>query len=161
MRKIAIILSLIAVNMTSTFGQTTSDSIIMKKVFGGYQFYQREQALSMNQLVNAVSSNEDAYTQIKSVQSISAVAMILSYAGGFMIGWPIGTAIGGGEPNWAMAGIGAGLIAITIPISKNVNKKTRKAVETYNSGLQTSSFWYKNELKVLMTGNGIGLTLKF
>lgn len=31
--------------------------------------------------------------------------IILSYAGGFMIGWPIGTAIGGGKPAWALAGI--------------------------------------------------------
>jgi len=60
-----------------------------------------------------------------------------------------------------MAGIGAGLIVVSIPISQSFNKKAKQAVDTYNGGLQTSSFWDKNELKLTMTGNGIGLTLNF
>jgi hypothetical protein len=48
MRKIAIILTLLVVSMSFTFGQTASDSISMKKVFGGYQFYQGEQRLNVN-----------------------------------------------------------------------------------------------------------------
>lgn len=161
MRKIAIVLTLLAVSMSFTFGQTASDSISIKKVFGGYQFYQGKQRLNMNQLVNLMKPNEQAYKQIKSAESTYTMAMILSYAGGFMVGWPLGTAIGGGEPNWVMAGIGAGLIVVTIPISQSFNKKAKQAVETYNSGIQTSSFWDKKELKLLLTGNGIGLTLNF
>jgi len=161
MRKIAIVLILLAVSMSFTFGQTASDSISIKKVFGGYQFYQGKQRLNMNQLVNLMKPNEQAYKQIKSAESTYTMAMILSYAGGFMVGWPLGTAIGGGEPNWVMAGIGAGLIVVTIPISQSFNKKAKQAVETYNSGIQTSSFWDKKELKLLLTGNGIGLTLNF
>lgn len=77
------------------------------------------------------------------------------------VGWSIGTVIGGGEPNWTMAGIGAGLIVVAILISQSFNKKVKHAVETYKGGLQTSSFWDKNELKLILTGNGIGLTLIF
>lgn len=161
MRKTAIILTLLAVSMSFTFGQTASDSISMKKVFGGYQFYQGEQRLNMNQLVKTMKPNEQAYKQIKSAQSTYTMAMIFSYAGGFMVGWPLGTALGGGEPNWAMAGIGAGLIVVAIPISQSFNKKAKQAVDTFNSGLQTSSFWDKNELNLTMTENGIGLTLNF
>jgi hypothetical protein len=161
MRKIAIILTLLAVNMSFTFGQTASDSISMKKVFGGYQFYQGEQRLNMSKLVNTMKPNDQAYQQIKSAQSTYTFAMILSYAGGFMVGYPLGTAIGGGEPNWAMAGIGAGLIVVAIPISQSFNKKAKQAVDTFNGGIQTSSFWDKNELKFSLTGNGIGLTLNF
>jgi hypothetical protein len=115
----------------------------------------------MNQLVNTMKPNDQAYNQIKSAQSTYTMAMIFSCAGGFMVGWPLGTAIGGGEPNWAMAGIGAGLIVVAIPISQSFNKKAKQAVEIYNGGLQTSSFWDKNELKLSKTGNGIGLTLSF
>lgn len=161
MKKTAIILTLLTVCMTFTFGQTVSDSISMKKVFGGYQFYQGEKRLNMSQLVNSMKTNEQAYKRIKSAQSTYTMAMIFSYAGGFLVGWPIGTAIGGGEPNWTMAGIGAGLIVVSIPISQNFNKKAKQSVETYNGGLQTSSFWDKNELKLSMTGNCIGLTLNF
>lgn len=161
MKKIAIILTLLSVIMSFAFGQTASDSILMRKVFGGYQFYQGEQRLNINQLVNTMKPNEQAYKQIKSAQSTYTMVMILNYAGGFMVGWPLGTAIGGGEPNWALAGIGAGLIVVAIPISQSFNKKAKQAVGTYNGGLQTSSFWDKNELKLSLTGNGIGLTLNF
>jgi hypothetical protein len=161
MRKIAIILTLLAVSMSFTFGQTVSDSVSMKKVFGGYQFYQGEKRLNMNQLVNMMKPNNQAYQQIKSAQSTYTLSTIIGGVGGFMVGWPIGTALGGGDPNWTMAGIGAGLIVVSIPISQSFNKKAKQAVETYNSGLQTSSFWDKNELKLSLTGNGLGLTLNF
>ena len=59
--------------------------------------------------------NEQAYKLIKSAQSTYTWGKcIFSYAGGFMIGYPLGTALGGGEPNWAMANIGAGLKAASI-----------------------------------------------
>ena len=161
MRKIAIFLTLLVVSMSFAFGQTTTDSISMKKVFGGYQFYQGEQMLNMNQLVNLMKPNDLAYRQIKSAQASFTLAAIMSGVGGFMVGWPIGTALGGGEPNWTLAGVGAGLILVSIPISQSFNKKAKQAVELYNAGLQTSSFWDKKELNLSLTGNGIGLTLKF
>lgn len=161
MKKIAIILTLLVVCMSFTFGQTTSDSISMKKVFGGYQFYKGEQRLNMKQLVNTMKPNDQAYQQIKSAQSTYTLATIIGGVGGLMVGWPIGTALGGGKPNWTMAGIGAGLIVVSIPITQSFNKKAKQAVETYNGGLQTRSFWDKNELKFSLTGNGIGVSLNF
>ena len=161
MKKIAITLALLAVNMSFMFGQTASDSITMKKVFGGYQFYQGERLLKMSDLTITMVLNNEAYKQIKSARSAYTMASILSYAGGFLVGWPLGTAIGGGEPNWTLAGIGAGLIFVSIPITQSFNKKAKQAVDTYNGGLQTSSFWDKNELNLSLTGNGIGLTLNF
>ena len=161
MKRIAIIMTLLTVACSFTYGQTSTDSISMKKVFGGYQFYQGDKRLNMNQLVKAMKPNEKAYKEIKSAQSTYTLSTIVGFAGGFMVGWPIGTAIGGGEPNWTMAGIGAGLIVVSIPITQSFNKKAKQAVETYNGGLQTSSFWDKNELKLSLTGNGIGLTLNF
>jgi hypothetical protein len=161
MKRIAIILTLLTVSLTFAFGQTVTDSISVKKVFGGYQFYQGEKILNMNQLVNAIKPNDQAYLQIKSAKSSYTIATIIGGVGGFMVGWPIGAALGGGEPNWTMAGIGAGLIVVSIPITHRFNKKAKQAVETFNSGLQASSFWDKNELQLSLTGNGIGLTLNF
>ena len=161
MKRITIIISLLLVSLTFTFGQTVSNPISMKKAFGGYQFYQGTKRLTMNGLVLSMKPNEQAYKEIKSAQSTYTMAMIFGYAGGFMVGWPIGTAIGGGDPNWVMAGIGAGLIVVAIPLSQNFNKKAKTAVDTYNEGLQPSSFWNKRELKLSMTGNGVGLTLRY
>lgn len=161
MKRIAIILFLLTVSLTFTFGQTVQDSITIKKVFGGYMFYKGERRLTMNQLVGTMKTNEVAYKQIKSAQSNNLLATIIGGAGGFMVGYTVGTALGGGDPNWAVAGVGAGLIVVSIPISQNFNKKAKQAVDTYNAGLQPIAFRYKKELKFSVTGHGVGLTLRF
>lgn len=161
MKKIAIILTLLTMSLTFTFGQTVNDSISAKKVFGGYQFSQGGKRLKVNQLVNAMKPNEQAYNKIKSAKSTYTLATIIGGAGGFMVGYTIGTAIGGGDPNWVMAEIGAGLIVVSIPITLSYNKKAKEAVDTFNDGFKTSSYWNKSELKMTLTGNGIGFTLRF
>jgi hypothetical protein len=89
-------------------------------------------------------------------------ATVLGYAGGFLIGWPIGTAIGGGKANWGLAGIGAGILAIAFPVASGADKKTKQAVELYNASLNpTSYFQSKPELNVVANANGIGLAMRF
>jgi hypothetical protein len=76
MKKIAMILTLLTACLTFAFGQTATDSISMKKGFGGYQFYKVEKRLNMNQLVYAMKSNEQAFSQIKKALSNYTLASI-------------------------------------------------------------------------------------
>ncbi len=164
MKNFTFIIVLLILGLTNVSAQTQNDSITVKKVFGGYQFSQGEQRLNMQQLVKTLKPNEEAYKQIKSARSNQTIGMIFGAAGGFMIGYPLGTALGGGEPKWIMAGIGAGLVAISIPFSSKANKKAKQAVKTYNQGLKNkkvSSVWDKSELNFSMTPNGIGLIFHF
>jgi len=160
MKKFTVIIAFLAISIASAFGQSTADSITMKKEFGGQQFYQHGYRLNIKQLTSVIKTDEQAYKELRSAKAVYTTAMIFSYAGGFMVGWPIGTAIGGGEPNWVLAGIGAGLIVVAFSLSKSSNKKSLQAVDTYNSGLGKSAFWDKRELKLSMTGDGIGLILR-
>jgi hypothetical protein len=160
MKKINIILIILISSFNFAMGQT-NDSITMKKVVGGYHFFLGEERLTVNQLVKAMKTNNEAYSLVKSAQSNNTIASVIGGVGGFMVGWTLGTALGGGEPNWAVAGVGAGLIVVSIPISHSFNKKVKKAVETYNRGFQTSSFWDDNKLNLSLKGNGIGLRLSF
>ncbi len=105
--------------------------------------------------------NKQAYKAIKAAQATYVLTTIVSGVGGFMVGWPLGTAVAGGEPNWVLAGIGAGLIVVSIPISQKYNKRAKSAVYIYNGGLAASSFWDNSELRWAMTGNGVGLVLRF
>ncbi|KAF0201600.1 MAG: hypothetical protein FD170_2606 [Bacteroidetes bacterium] len=161
MKKFAASIALLMVSLTFAFGQTTTDTISMKKKSGGFEFYQGENRLTMNQLIMTIKPNEQAYSQIKSAQANYTFALVLSYAGGFMVGYPIGTAIGGGDPNWLLAGIGASLIVFSIPLSQSFNTKAKQAIDTYNRGLQTSSSLERSELKFSISENGIGLVLRF
>ncbi|TRX65905.1 hypothetical protein [Carboxylicivirga sp. M1479] len=161
MKKASIIITMLTLALTCALGQASNDSITIKKVFGGYQFYQGANRLNMSQLVKSMETNELAYEQIKAAQSTNTLTSILGFAGGFMVGWPIGAAIGNGDPNWAMAGIGAGLIVVSIPLSQKFNKQVRQAVDTFNADRSAGSFWDNKELNLSMTDNGIGLTLHF
>jgi hypothetical protein len=162
MKNFRLFFLILFVSCSSVFyGQASTDSITMKKVFGGYQFYQADQRLSLTQLVEAMELNEKAFEEIKAAQSTYLLTTIVSGVGGFMVGWPLGTAVGGGEPNWALAGIGAGLILVSVPISQKYSKQAKRAVDTFNGGLETSSFWDNAELRFTMTGNGLGLKLRF
>jgi hypothetical protein len=158
MKKSVIVFILIAFSISFSFAQS-ADSFTIKKSFGSYQIYKGDQVIRMNKVVKAFEPNEQAYLQIKSAQSTNTLSKIIGYPGAFMVGWSLGTALGGGEPNWMIGGIGAGLLAISIPINIGSGKKAQQAIDTFNSGLQTSSFWDKNKLQLTITGNGIGLTL--
>ncbi len=161
MKKIAFILTLLVVNITLTYAQNVSDSISVKKVFGGYQFYQGDEILNMNQITATLNSNELALKQLKSARVSSTIAYIFTYAGGYLVGWTIGTALRGDDPEWIMAGMGAGLIAVGIPFNMLYINKVKQAVDTYNGGYKKNSFWDNSELKLSYTANGVGLTLNF
>jgi len=161
MKRILLVLTLLTSCLAFSFGQSAADSITMKQQFGGYQFYQDGYTLNMSQLGRELMLNEQAHKEFKGAQVNYVISSIIGGAGGFMVGWTLGTAIAGGEPNWALAGIGAGLIVVSIPISQKVNKQVVKAVNIYNGGLDTSSRWENTELRLAMTGNGFGLTLRF
>ena len=45
MRKLAFIITILTLGLSNVFAQSENDSITMKKVFGGYQFYQGDKLL--------------------------------------------------------------------------------------------------------------------
>ena len=154
------ILTLIIALTTTTF--CSAQKIEIKKVFGGYQYTQNGKTMTMVNLVNEMGSNPEALQFIKKAKSDNVLASILGGAGGALIGFPLGTAMAGGEANWSLAGIGAGLVAIGIPISSGVNKNAKKAVELYNSSLNpTSNYEFMPEFRFLASLNGIGLSMSF
>ncbi|RIH66283.1 hypothetical protein D1164_05060 [Mariniphaga sediminis] len=142
-------------------GMVNGQEITIKEVFGGQQFYQNGKKLTMGQLVKTMEGNELAYNEIKKAQSTYTLGAIVSGAGGFMIGYPLGTALAGGDPNWVLAGIGAGLAVVSIPIAKKYNKQSQSAVKLYNEGLKKETGFVKPELYFGSTENGIGFRLYF
>lgn len=161
LKKVSVIIIFFLGGMGLALGQSVQDPIVVEKVSNNYVFSQNGQRLSMSQLVLVLKPNEMAYAQIKSAKSSYGFAQVLAYAGGFMVGYPLGTALGGGEPNWTMAGIGAGLIVVAIPLSKGASNKAKQAVDMYNEGLPPSVVSPTLQLNLSMTGSGLGLTLNF
>lgn len=98
-----------------------------------------------------MESNASTIDLMKKAQSSNSIANVMGFIGGGLIGWPIGTAIGGGDAQWALASAGAALVAIAIPISYGAHKKAKKAVEIYNSGISSvNSNHFQQPLKSLV-----------
>ncbi|MFC2128488.1 hypothetical protein ACFLRR_01305 [Bacteroidota bacterium] len=161
MKKTVFSIIILVISLSASFGQVDNDSITMKKVFGGYQFYQNNRRLNISQLSKTMLSNKQAYKEITDARSAYTLASGVSVASGFMIGYPIGTYIAGGDPEWALAGLGLGLLIVSYQFNKNFQKKARIAVDTYNNGLNTSSKPRNYFLNLEFTGNRIGLCLRF
>lgn len=134
-KKLLLLIFVLSIGVVSSDGQTISEPIRMEKVFGGYKFFQGDKLLTINQLVTTLAPNTEAYKQIKGAKSTYTATMVLATAGGALIGWPIGTAIGAGEPNWILAGVGIGLVAVSIPLSSKFNKQSKTAVDIFNGSL--------------------------
>jgi len=140
----------------------SSQKINSEKTFGGYKFTQNGEALKMKRLVAKVSNNPQVFRLMKSAKLNVDIGTILSGIGGFLIGWPIGTAIGGGEPNWLLAVGGVVLSISGYPLSNNGYKRAKKAVGIYNASLdKPASSNFKPQFEVAATKNGLGLMIRF
>lgn len=140
-----------------------AQEIEIKKVFGGYKLSQDGRPLTIKSLSPILEVNSEAFAIYKKAKSSAAVSNVIGAIGGGLIGWPIGTAIAGGNANWVLAGIGAGIILVSIPIQIGSNKKLKQSVDMYNTGFKRLG---KNDIKKVeyelgITGNGAGLMVKF
>ncbi len=96
------------------------------------------------------------------VNGLTIAANVLAIPGGALIGWPLGTAIGGGDPEWYLAGIGAGLVAIAIPLEIIGKKRCGRYTMVETADLPYYAFsGNKTKWHVAGTGNTIGLVLDF
>lgn len=157
MRKTLFIAIVVLLSSVSVQAQ----KIEMKKVFGGYTFSQSGKNLNLKQMQEIMKDNKEAFDLVQSAKSNQTWAMILGASGGALIGFPIGTAIGGGDAEWALAGAGVALIAASIPIVKGFNKKTSKAVELYNSEISSSAYYFDPSFQFYIRGTNFGITMNF
>ncbi len=127
----------------------------------GYKYTYKNEPMTIQQLESMLSTNSTAHQYLLKAKSTSPLISVLSYAGGGFIGYPIGTMLGGGEPQWTMALIGCGLIAIALPITAAAENNLKKAVRYYNNGIAPAPKTTSMELKMGATQNGIGVVLRF
>ena len=154
-----ILLGFFFLNTNYISGQSQSDNIQIKKNFGTV-FIQNGKKLSPKKLLDITKSNSEAYKEMKVAKSNFDTGTIFGVSGGILVGFPVGTALGGGEPNWILAGIGAGLIVISIPFTASYTKHAKKAVGIYNNSSSLTGF-RKVDFELGITSNGLGIKVVF
>ena len=119
-----------------------------------------DRVISIKEAVTMMEGQPEAQSYMKKAKSSAGAMQSFAFVGGAMIGYPVGTAIGGGEAEWGLAGIGAGLVLIAIPFSSAVKKKSNLAIDLYNKGRQEASF-SRPRLNMGLLNNGLGIRLSF
>ncbi|MBI2967752.1 MAG: hypothetical protein HYY40_08060 [Bacteroidetes bacterium] len=114
------------------FSQEKKDTIEVKKSFGGTVFRMDGKNLRPVKLFEIVPINSEAAKEKNIAETNYYISMCLGLAGGFLIGYPLGISIRGGEAPWGLAGIGAGLAVISIPFTSTYTKHATRAVRIYN-----------------------------
>jgi hypothetical protein len=137
-----------------------SDTINLVNQLGTEAMFYQGKRLRMNQALEMMKSNEIASNELKLAQGNLVGSSIFGAAGGFCIGWPLGTALAGGDPEWTLAGIGVGLVLISIPFNSAYNKHVRIAVREYNAGINNTSM-FRPQWKIEVNPAGVGLVCRF
>ena len=140
---------------------TFAQSLTVHKTFGSTRFeYHKDTAtftVSPKQVLDIMQDDPLAYAEFKKARYNYSTAGILGFAGGVLIAVPIGTAIAGGEPEWALAAAGAALVITSIPLSKAFRRHAEEAIDIYNK--KRTAFRPRTEY--LWRGMGVGVVIKF
>lgn len=113
-------------------GQVTPDTIEIRKKALGSVYLKNGNYLNVKQLTSLTKPIKPAHQQIQKAKFTLFFASLFSYVGGGLIGYPIGTAIGGGEPYWGMAAAGVGIGGLGILLGTVTDKQIKKSVTLYN-----------------------------
>lgn len=98
----------------------------------GIRFEMNGKRLNPRQLKNAMSDYPKAIAEMKIAKRNYSLANVFSFPGGYLIGYPIGMRLGGGEANWRLLGAGAGLVVLSFPFYDRYKKHAIEAVKNYN-----------------------------
>ena len=113
--------------------QAQTDTITIQDKWYGTSFKKDGKPLPLKKLELLLKNDAIASEQFKKGKGANTVGVVLGSAGGFLVGYTIGEALGGGPAiNPAVIALGAGLIGLSIPFTNSSCKKFKAAVETYN-----------------------------
>ncbi len=135
---------------------------MVKRPLDTPEFYQNDKKYKMSELVKLMKSNYKAVEYMKKARTNNTFSQIFVFSGASLVGFPVGTSIGGGDPNWTLAMVGGGLMVLSVPFLTATNRNGKKAVEAYNAGFGNSeSTAFIQTVTFSFTGNGVSLALQF
>jgi len=146
---------------TTAVSPENPNHLTYEKSGGGLMVKQNGKNLNQNELFDVLNEDVEASAYVRRYKTKNVTGAILGGAGGALIGFPLGQAIGGGDPQWAIALAGVGVLAIAIPIAISANNDIKKGINLYNENLVSSAFVPKPLLQFGGQQHGLGLSLRF
>ncbi len=132
----------------------SAQEIKMYKTFGGVRYEMDTLVLSPKQVLEVLKSNPVAFEEFKRAKVNYNIAGVLGFTGGMLIGFPIGTAIAGGDPEWGLAAGGVGLLLASIPFNRAYKGRAFGAIELYNkkelSRIKSTFHFYGTQARLVV-----------
>lgn len=153
MKKLVLLVFLVLCLSQINFAQ----EIKAYKTFGGVRFEMDTVTLGLNQVLAIVKENPDAFAELKRAKRNYSAAGVCGFAGAILIIVPIGTALAGGSPEWALAAGGAALLVASIPLTRSFRGHTMDALDLYNAKYKMS----RVKPKFQFYGTGARLRIRF
>ena len=126
----------------------------------GMVFTQNGKILKPRDLVSITEGQIQADIYMKKAKLNFDWGSVFAFIGGALVGWPVGAALVGGDPNWVLAGAGAGCIGLAIPLSIGYKKNAIRGANIYNQNLSTASRRI-HTVQLTAGSNGLGITFSF
>ena len=139
----------------SAYGQAGDADIRMERS----RFYEGDKLLKPREVLTRLQLNTEAFAEFKKAKANYDAAQVLGFVGGFMIGWPLGTALGGGDPQWGIAAGGGALILASLPLNSAFKKRADRALTIYNSN-QPAAWSFPIDVRFRFYGAGAGIMVK-
>jgi hypothetical protein len=134
----------------------TAGEITLVKTFGGTRFEMDTLTLSPRQVMEILKDTPLAYEEFKQAKKNYSAAGVMGFTGGLLIGFPIGTLIAGGDPEWGLAIGGAALLLGSIPLNKAFQRHATNALDLHNK-----KFSSRIKTNFYLTGTGFRLSFRF
>ncbi len=113
-----------------------ADTISVLKGNLGASYTLKGKILTVSKLEKTLLHNKEAMRTIRSGKPVKTVALVMSFAGGGLLGWSLADLMFKGKVNPYVAGSGVALVGLSIPLSLSYDKKLQKAVRLYNASLR-------------------------
>lgn len=120
----------------SLSAQNNKDTLVFKPTFSDLNIYDINGAkVSVSEAKKLAVNNQLAVNYFKKAQMNNLLSLLFGVPGGFLVGYNIGAAAGGGKFNSTLFFTGVGLIGVSVPFELAKVKNLKKAVQVYNDSL--------------------------
>ena len=113
--------------------------------------------LRPNQVREVMATNSEALALYNSGRSWLVTGQVIAYPSAFLLGFDLGTRLGGGEGNNTLLAVGAGGTAVGLIIGFIGQNRIGQSVSLYNSTVNNVSY----QVNFGFTQSGIGFTVNF
>ena len=115
--------------------------------------------LKAEQVRKVMSGNSEALELYNSGRSLSVTGSVIAYPCAFLLGFDLGTRLGGGEGNGAVLAVGAVGTVVGLLVGSSGEKKIKNSVLLYNS--KAGSNTVACRVNFGFTPTGVGLSVRF